>query len=172
MKNNIILNISISPYLSPAHNNHHIKLVKSIYPIPTSTIPTPILHSTPNINNTLILVSQPDLKKQTYNIIPYIATTYSRKKSKQKNTKTIKKQVDTFKSNLLITTISRTAYSTNPTMNDHTCITSTSQSSKPLIHFPDDTTQNSLSLQYSNTDVIHDHKKSSILILHKIVQHM
>ena len=159
MKNNIILNTSISLYLSPAHNNHHIKLVTSIYPIPTSTIPTPILHSTPSINNTLILLSQPDLKKQTYNIIPYITTTYGRKKSKQRNTKKFKKQVDTLQSNLFITTISPTIYSTNPTMNDHTCTTSTSQSSKPLIPFPDDSTQNSLSLQYSNTDVIHDHKK-------------
>ena len=131
--------------MSPSHNNHHIKLATPIYPIPTSIIAAPILYSTTSINNTLISFSQTDLKKQTSNIIPYIATTYSSKKSKQKYTKKLKKQVDTLKTNLFITSIPRTSSSTHPTTIDHNCTTSTSQSSgqQPLIPLPEDTTQNS-----------------------------
>ena len=113
MKNKIILNNSIPSSIFPSHNNQHIKLATLIYPIPTSTIPSPILHSTTSINN--------NLKKQTSNIITYIATTYSSKKSKQKYTTKLKKQVDTLNTNLLITSIPRTTSSTNPTTNDHNC---------------------------------------------------
>ena len=172
MTNNIILKKLIPPSISPSHNNHYIKLAKSISPLPTSTIPQQILYSTTSINNTLISSSQPDLKKKTSNIIPYIATTYSSIKSKKY--KTIKEKVETLKTNLLIPSIPRIAYSTNLTTNDHHCTTSTSQSSSQqlLIPLPDYTTQNSSFPQYSNTDVIHDQKKSSIPILHKISQHM
>ena len=95
--------------------------------------------------------------------MPYIATTYSSTK-----------KVETLKTNLLLPFIPRTTYSTNSTTNDHNCTTSTSQSSSQhqLIPLPEDTIQNISFLQYSNTDVIHDHKKSPILIQHKIVQYV
>ena len=78
------------------------------------------------------------------------------------------KQVETLKYNLLIPSIPRTAYSTNPTTNDHNCTISTSQSfsQQPIIPLPDETTQNSSFPQYSNTDVIRDQKKSTIPIIH------
>ena len=171
ISNNTNHNTLIPISITPSHTNNNIKLAKSISPTPTPIIQR-IIPSITSSHHKISASSQKHLQKNISNITPIITNPSITKQPNRHYTSKIEKHVENLKIKILIPSRPRNAYSTDPTKEEYTCKTFTCNSymQQPIISVTNGTPSNYSFPQESNTVVLHDPKKFTIPILHKIVQ--
>ena len=134
MSNNINHNNLIPISIPHRHTNNNIKLAKSIFSTPTPIIKQ-IIPSISSNHHKISALSQKTLQKHTSNITPTIINTSVTKKPKQQYITKIKTHEEKLKTKILISSRSRTAYSTDPTTEEHNSKTFTFNTSiqQPII---------------------------------------